>query len=157
MPSQVLLEVPKCLLVVLDGLLLGWFGKSERCLATCVADGAIGSESFLEHPQEHRDGTVHVIIKSGLRSWPDDVDEAHCTGSTCPSRKPASQEKECRAWRRRNPRQCSDPSPGRAALPNPESTRVGRRKRLRSLAVIPPCSTTRCRTNPRSCSAKYSR
>ena len=41
-PSHIVFEVTKCLLVVLNGLLFGWFGKSERCLAACVADGAIG-------------------------------------------------------------------------------------------------------------------
>src|SRR5260370_7783707 len=56
----------KRLLVILDGPLLDWFGKSERRLATRIANCAVSGEAFLEHSQQHRDLSVHVVMDPHL-------------------------------------------------------------------------------------------
>src|SRR5215211_2602770 len=66
-PSDVLLEVPEHLLVVLDGALLGRLGESERRLAAGVPDRAVCGEPLLELPQQHRDLAIDIVVDSDLR------------------------------------------------------------------------------------------
>ncbi|MGC2028916.1 MAG: hypothetical protein WA642_02720 [Steroidobacteraceae bacterium] len=39
------------LLVVFNGSLVDWLGKSERCLCACISYRAVRGEPFLKHPQ----------------------------------------------------------------------------------------------------------
>ena len=64
--SDVPLEMPEGLPVVLNGALFSRLGESERRLASCVADGAIRSEALLEQPQEHRNLPVDVVVDPNL-------------------------------------------------------------------------------------------
>jgi hypothetical protein len=52
--------------VVLDHHLSARLAKAERGLATRVADGAVPPQPPLEHPQEHRDFAINVIVDPNL-------------------------------------------------------------------------------------------
>ena len=54
------------LLVIFHRLLIDCFSLAERQLAASVADGSIGSQSPLEHAQQHWHFTIDVIEDSNL-------------------------------------------------------------------------------------------
>ena len=49
-------------LVVLDCQIFDCLGETERSFSAGVTDSSIGSEALLEHPQQHWDVSVYVVV-----------------------------------------------------------------------------------------------